>query len=72
MTTLYINNKIVEVRHARKTFTCRQCHEAINPGDEYCSITIGGDGLGSIKFPDRTHRTCLSDYLEKGVKKHEQ
>lgn len=57
-------HKIVTLRKARKEHGCKVCPLPIEKGMEYCEITSGGGGLGSLKFPDRTHAGCLEKYLE--------
>jgi hypothetical protein len=42
-------------RKARKYHRCEVCRGDINPGDECLTATIGGGGLGSLKFPDYLH-----------------
>jgi len=56
---------IAELRKAGKTFPCKECPELIQKGEYHYSITIAGGGLGSLKFPDRTHTKCLGVFLER-------
>ena len=44
-------HKIVTLRKARKEHSCKVCPEPILKETEYCEITSGGGGLGSLKFP---------------------
>lgn len=61
--TLYVNKKVLQRCRARKPFICHQCRQQINQGEEYYSITYGGGGLSSLKFPDRIHVGCIDDYF---------
>jgi len=58
------NGYIVTVRKARKPHSCKECHQPIERGDEYCAVTLGGAGLGSLKFPDRVCRSCIEQFVE--------
>jgi len=58
------NGYIITIRRAQKPHTCQQCREAIEQGDEYCAVTLGGAGLGSLKFPDRVCRGCIEQFVE--------
>jgi len=58
-------HEIVTVRKARKEHTCAECRLPIAKGEEYCEVVQGGSGLGGLKFPDRTHRSCLEKYLKR-------
>lgn len=58
-------HKVVTLRKARKIHRCSQCRELIDKGEKYCEVVFGGGGLGSLKFPERVHSSCLSNYLEK-------
>ncbi|MAF43082.1 MAG: hypothetical protein CMI54_02780 [Parcubacteria group bacterium] len=57
--------RIAELTRARKYHRCSECQELIEKGSQYYAITIGGSGLGSIKFPSRVHRDCLTAYFER-------
>lgn len=61
--TLYVNKKVLQRRRARKPFSCHQCRQQINPGEDYYSITYGGGGLGDQKYPDRIHLKCIDAYF---------
>ncbi len=50
---------------ARKYFDCHICHEVIEKGTYYYSVTFNGAGLGSLKFPDRVCLSDLDTYFEK-------
>lgn len=63
--TIYRAGLIAEPSRARKGYhTCRHCKERIHRGETYYSVTIGGGGLASIKFPDRLHWDCLEGYMQ--------
>ncbi len=51
-------------RKARKGYLCKACHEDILWQDIYYAVTIGGGGLGSLKFPTRIHLHCKDAFLE--------
>jgi hypothetical protein len=55
----------MEKRRARKEHTCKMGDGTIARGEEYWEMTIGGGGLGSIKFPDRVHLACGKAYLDR-------
>ena len=59
-----INGKVAELVTARKTYKCDECGYPIVPHSDYYTVTIGGGGLGSIKFPDRVHVRCIEEYLK--------
>ncbi len=63
-----INGKVAELVTARKTYKCDECGYPIVPHSDYYQITLGGAGLGSIKFPDRVHVHCIEKYMETGGK----
>lgn len=65
-TKIIRNGYIAELRKARKSFTCSQGHKEIEKGTLYYSVTIGGGGLGSLKYPDRVHLDCLEEFLRRG------
>ncbi len=46
---------------ARKVHACSRCRRRIEIGEKYFSITIGGAGLSSIKFPDRACSSCVNE-----------
>jgi hypothetical protein len=56
---LKISGGIATLRTARKAYKCRDCGLLIEPDEPYYCITIGGAGLGNLKFPDRVHIKCL-------------
>lgn len=58
------NGYIAELLKARRTFTCTVCPEPIAAGSKYYNITIGGGGLGSLKYPERCHDHCLEEFLK--------
>lgn len=62
---IFRNGYIAELRRARKSFTCSQCIEEIEKGTLYYSVTKGGGGLGSLKYPDRIHTDCLNLWFNK-------
>lgn len=63
---LRIYGKIATMRKARKGHKCHGCGEPIDPGTYYYEIVIGGGGLGSLKYPERTHITCVGKVLKGG------
>ena len=67
MTTLTIRKegRIAQITRARKHHRCAVCQEFINKGSQYYAITIGGSGLGGLKFPTRVHIDCIDAYFEK-------
>ncbi len=66
-TIMIRNGKTAKLIMARKEHTCAECHLPIHSGDHYWEVTLNGAGLGSIKFPDRTHiGTCLEKNLSGG------
>jgi len=60
---LRVNGKIATLRRARKTHKCVECGLPIEPKTHYYSVTLGGSGLGSLKFPDDIHIECINKYL---------
>ena len=60
------NGYIATLRWARKEHHCSVCAFPIEPGQHYYEVVAGGGGLGWLKFPDRCHAGCLSQYLERG------
>lgn len=62
---------IATLTRSRKYHRCALCQEYINKGEQYYSITIGGGGLGSLKFPERTHSYCLDAFFERMRKSRE-
>ena len=69
--TKYRDGYIADLRKARKNFACKVCQLPIEPGSKYYAIVIGGGGLGSLKFPDRTHKHCLEAYFGKPTCPHD-
>ena len=69
MTTLALDirseNRIAILTRSRKYHRCAVCQEYIYKREHYYSITVGGSGLGSIKFPQRVHIHCLDAFLER-------
>lgn len=63
--------RIALLRKARKFHRCGVCQELIDKGNQYYSITIGGGGLCSLKFPERVHCDCLEAFFEKVRKSRE-
>ena len=61
-----MTNYVYTKRKARKYHRCEACKGDINPGDEYLAATIGGGGLGSLKFPDYVHLQCKEEHETKG------
>ena len=62
---------ICDLRHARKEHTCSVSGLTILPGEYYFECTVGGGGLGSIKFPDRVKFDFITKYItNKGGLKH--
>ncbi len=53
------NGQIADLGRARKCYKCDECGQEIPATTQYYSITLGGAGLASIKFPDRVHVGCL-------------
>ena len=56
--------RIADPHTARKGYLCSHCFETILPGERYYSVVIAGGGLGSIKFPERVHPSCIVAFLE--------
>ena len=56
---------IAELVTARKAHRSACCGLPIEVGEEHYRITIGGGGLGSLKFPDRVHERCIKEYLRR-------
>lgn len=63
-----INGKVIELRKSRKEHLCLNCGLPIPAKSFYYSVTFGGAGLGSLKFPDRIHLDCVDNYLDFGGK----
>jgi len=63
-TRIIMNGKIAELITAKKTYKCNECGYPIVPHSDYYKVTIGGGGLGSLKFPDRVHVHCIEKYME--------
>jgi hypothetical protein len=60
------NGKTATIRVARKDYICTECHFPILRGQPYWSIVLNGSGLGSLKFPERTHEgRCLQKNLSR-------
>ncbi len=58
------NGKIATPRHARKEHRCNECADPIPARTDYYEVVLAGSGLGSLKFPDRTHAgDCLETNL---------
>ncbi len=57
--------RIAKLTRAQKYHRCAVCPEHIAPATQYYSVTVGGSGLGGIKFPTRIHIHCLDAYFEK-------
>jgi len=57
--------RIAILRHSRKYHRCAVSQEYINRGSLYYAVTIGGGGLGSIKFPERVKPEYLEKYFER-------
>jgi hypothetical protein len=55
-------DRVFTLRHARVKHVCKQCHGLILPGQDCWTVTIGGGGLGSLKFPDYIHMLCRVPY----------
>lgn len=68
-TRITVNGKVAELTLSRKTFKCDECGWPIVPHSDYYQVTIGGGGLGSIKFPDHIHVHCIEKHLEEGREK---
>lgn len=64
-------DRVATLRKARKSHLCQQCHGLILAGSNYYALTIGGGGLGSLKFPDRVHECCLNGFLAARGKRKE-
>jgi hypothetical protein len=60
----------MEKRRARKEHDCKMGDGTIAPGEEYWEMSIGGGGLGAIKFPDRVHLRCAQAYHAMKETKH--
>lgn len=56
---------IAELVTAGKAHKSDCCGLPIEPGKRYYRVTIGGGGLGSLKFPDRVHERCIREYLRR-------
>lgn len=54
---------VYTTRRARVKHTCKMGDGLISPGEHYLEATIGGGGLGSLKFPDRIHLNCKDAYI---------
>lgn len=62
---------IADLTKARKACVCNKCKGVILKGEHYYKIVIGGGGLQSLKFPDRTHVKCIEPFLERFKKEYE-
>ncbi|MDD5700451.1 MAG: hypothetical protein PHU23_00250 [Dehalococcoidales bacterium] len=60
----YADGYVFTTRRARKRHECEVGDGPIMPGDFCYVATIGGAGLGSLKFPDYLHLTCKQKYLD--------
>ena len=58
------NGYIATPRRARKEHKCSGCGYPIGPKQEYYEIVKGGGGLGWLKFPERCHFDCASEFLD--------
>ncbi|GAJ10527.1 unnamed protein product [marine sediment metagenome] len=65
---LRVKGKIATLRRARKSHKCNHCGLLIEKGEEHYCVYTGGAGLYNLKFPDRVHRECITDYLNTGGK----
>jgi len=63
--------RIAVLTRSRKYHRCGICQQYIDKGSQYYAITLGGGGLGSIKFPSRVHIECLDKYWERVRKSRE-
>ena len=59
------NGRIAELHKARNGYKCDECGQPIEPREYYYSVTWGGSGLGSIKFPDHVHMGCVMNFLNR-------
>lgn len=50
-------------RRARKTNPCKMGDGDIQTGEQYFAVTIGGGGLGSLKFPAYIHLRCRDAHI---------
>ena len=57
--------RIAVLTKARKFHRCAISGEIIDTDSFYYAITIGGSGLGSIKFPDRVKPEHLDKYWDR-------
>jgi len=60
---LYKHGYIATLTKARKAHFCLECGDLIPPPMQYYTVTIGGGGLGSTKFPDRVCTRCIDDHM---------
>lgn len=51
------------IEKPRLPFICSECSQPLPAGDPHYSVTIGGGGLGSVKFPERVHVDCIYQHL---------
>lgn len=57
----------IEVQKANKDHKCHACGFPIPKGTDH-NVIYYGHGLAALKFPDRTHKVCLGDYLKRRVR----
>lgn len=60
------DGRVFTLRKARVYHRCTECMHLIDPGDQYYSVTWGGTGLGSLKFPDSIHIECVDKFIDGG------
>ena len=53
---------VYTLRKARKYHRCEVCRGDIDPGMQYYAATIGGGGLGSLKYPTYLHFQCKEEH----------
>ena len=60
------DGRVYTLRKARIYHRCKECTHLIDPGMQYYSVTWGGGGLGSLKFPDSIHLECVDNFINGG------
>ena len=60
------DGRVYTLRKARACHRCKVCPQPIDPGMLYYSVTWGGAGLGSLKFPDSIHLECVDKIINGG------
>ncbi len=66
--TIKRNGKTATLRMAKKEHLCTECHLTIFRDESYWGIIFNTAGLGSRKFPDRTHvGSCLELNLRRST-----